>query len=126
MNNKFNYNPKAYENIPRDFMGNPILVGDTVVVCERTYSKTPYMVYGQVKKVETTTNKKGDAIKSFTVHIYPTGESDGTTGFKTGAFLDDYDSIEEMYEVWGHPDEEESWDAYTFNSKSFINIIKVK
>ena len=50
MEKKFDYNPEAYA--PKDFMGNPLLVGDTVVVADRTYSKTPYMIIGIIKKIK--------------------------------------------------------------------------
>lgn len=125
MEKKFSYSPKAYKNMPKDFMGNLLSVGDMVVISERTYSKTPYMVYGEVKKIDVETKKKDGLLKSFTVYIFPMGQSDGTDGFVSGNYMDDYDSVEDMYEDFGHPDDEDSWESYSFNAKSFINILKV-
>lgn len=122
MEKKFDYTPEAYA--PKDFMGNPLLVGDTVVIADSTYSKTPTMVYGVIKKIETELKKKDKALKSFTVYVFITGSSEDTTGFESGCWNE-----KDMKSYYGDdydPDNEEYWDGYTFNSKSFINILKIK
>jgi hypothetical protein len=118
MEKKFDYNPEAYA--PKDFMGNPLLVGNTVVVTDRTYSKTPFLAIGVIKKIEIEKTKKGD-LKSFRVYLWEYGSSEDTYKFSIG----DYDKIWEDFKD-EDPDDEDSWTDYYFNSKSFINILKIK
>ena len=121
MEKKFDYNPDAYHKQVKDFVGNELHVGDTVAVAERTYSKTPYMVVGVIKKIETKTNKKGE-LSSFTLYLFESASSDETYGFESGLYADKYGT---EWSADADPADEDSWDCYTFNSKSFINVLKI-
>ena len=118
MEKKFDYNPEAYA--PKDFMGNPLFVGDTVVIADRTYSKTPFMVIGVIKKIEIEKTQKGD-LKSFCVYLYEYGSSEDTYKFSSGAYEKTWYGFKDE-----DPDDEDIWTDYDFNSKSFISILKVK
>ncbi len=118
---KFDFNPDAYHMQIKDFVGNELRVGDTVVVSDRTYSKAPYMVVGVIKKIETKTTKKGE-LSSFTLYIFESASSDETYGFESGLYADKYRT---EWTAGENPDDEGSWDVYTFNSKSFINVLKI-
>ena len=36
----------------KDFMGNDLKIGDYIAVSDKTYSKTPYIIYGQITNIE--------------------------------------------------------------------------
>ncbi len=118
MEKKFDYNPEAYA--PKDFMGNPLLVGDTVVVADRTYSKTPFMVTGVIKKIEIEKTQKGD-LKSFRVYLWEYGSSEDTYKFSSGSYDKKWEDFKDE-----DPNDEDCWNDYYFNSKSFISILKIK
>ena len=44
----------------KDFMGNDLKVGDYIAVSDKTYSKTPFMIYGQITNIEYEYTKSGD------------------------------------------------------------------
>ena len=44
----------------KDFMGNDLKIGDYIAVSDKTYSKTPYIIYGQITNIEYEYTKSGD------------------------------------------------------------------
>ena len=116
MEKKFAFNPDAYHKLVKDFLGNELHLGDTVAVADKTYSKTPYITVGIIRKIETNVNKKGE-LSGFTLVLHIIGSSVETYGFKSGLCSD----------VFGEddPDDEEYWENYTFTSKSFLNVVKI-
>ena len=121
MKKNFNLTPDAYHMKVKDFVGNELHIGDTVVVADRTYSKTPYMTVGVIKKIETKANKKGE-LASFTLSLYMSASSDETYGFESGLHKDKYGTDWVAEE---DPDNEDYWEDYSFSSKSFLNVIKL-
>jgi hypothetical protein len=118
MEKKFDYNPEAYA--PKDFMGNPLFVGDTVVIADRTYSKTPYMIIGVIKKIDIEKTQKGN-LKSFRVYLWEYGSSEDTYKFSGGYYDKKWEDFKDEDQ-----DDEDNWTDYFFNSKSFNNILKIK
>ena len=118
MEKKFDYTPEAYA--PKDFMGNPLLIGDTVVVADRTYSKTPFIRVGVIKKIDIEKSKKGD-LKSFRVYLWEYSSSEDTYKFSNGSYDKKWEDFKDE-----DPDDEENWNDYYFNSKTFISILKIK
>ena len=43
----------------KDLQGNVLQVGDEIVVAERTYSKTPYLITGKIISIKPIYNKDG-------------------------------------------------------------------
>ena len=41
-------------------MGNDLKIGDYIAVSDKTYSKTPYIIYGQITNIEYEYTKSGD------------------------------------------------------------------
>ena len=59
----------------KDLQGNVLQVGDEIVVAERTYSKTPYLITGKITQIIPKFNTDGSW--SFTeIHYEPTATSD--------------------------------------------------
>ena len=121
MKKNFNLTPDAYHMAVKDFVGNELHIGDTVVLADRTYSKTPYMAVGVIKKIETKANKKGE-LASFTLYLYLSASSDETYGFDSGLYSDKYGT---EWTADEDPDNEDYWEEYSFSSKSFLNVIKL-
>ena len=118
MEKKFDYTPEAYA--PKDFMGNPLLIGDTVAIADRTYSKTPFIRVGVIKKIDIEKSKKGD-LKSFRVYLWEYSSSEDTYKFSNGSYDKKWEDFKDE-----DPDDEDNWIDYYFNSKTFINILKIK
>lgn len=78
------------------------------------------MAIGVIKKIEIEKTKKGD-LKSFCVYLWEYGSSEDTYKFSSGTYDKKWDDFKDE-----DPDDEDIWTDYCFNSKSFINILKVK
>lgn len=68
------------KEILKDFMGNTVKVGDKIVVCDKTYSKTPFMRIGKVKKIKFEYFKNGN-LSDVLVEYSELGRSDFTMDF---------------------------------------------
>ena len=99
-----------------DFIGNPINIGDNIVLALSTYSRTPYLVTGVVKKIDTIKAKNG-SIKSFRLYYFPIGSSCDTYYFSSGYYKEDIENLD--------PDDEENWTSFDISKNSFLNILKI-
>ena len=59
----------------KDLQGNVLQVGDEIVVAERTYSKTPYLITGKITRIKHTYNKDG-SWSSTDIYYQPISTSD--------------------------------------------------
>lgn len=96
----------------KDFMGNELKVGDYIVVSDKTYSKTPYMIYGRITNIEYEYTKSGDW-------------SCTNIDFK---FIGESDEYPDVLEKNNFKTEKiRSWKSsrYTISKKGYCNILKV-
>ena len=95
----------------RDLLGNVLQVGDTIVVAERTYSKTPYLITGKITKIVPKFNTDGSW--SFTeIHYEPTATSD--------VYLKQLEA-----EGYSHNIYKNGTKIFNIGKKNYMNIMKV-
>ena len=99
-----------------DFIGNPINIGDNIVLALSTYSRTPYLVTGVVKNIRTRKTKEG-TVKSYAIYFFPIASSRDTYYYSLGY---DQGRVENM-----DPDNEENWESIDISKNSFLNILKI-
>lgn len=95
----------------RDLLGNILQVGDTIVVAEKTYSKTPFLIIGKIILIEPYFNKNGDWI-STDIHYAPSVTSD--------VYLKQLEA-----ENFNHNLYKNSIKIFTISKKNYMNIMKI-
>jgi hypothetical protein len=100
------------EKIIKDFMGNELKIGDNVVISDRTYSKTDYLIYGKITKIDICFYKNGkfnDAL--ITIKEYGNSQH----------YLEELEMNNYKHGPrWVFEERE-----FDYNNKSFVNILKV-
>lgn len=95
----------------KDLLGNVLKVGDKIVVAERTYSKTPYLITGKITQIIPKFNTDGSW--SFTeIHYEPTATSD--------VYLKQLEA-----ENFNHNLYKNGIKIFTIGKKNYINILKI-
>ena len=95
----------------RDLLSNILQVGDTIVVTEKTYSKTPFLIIGKIISIEPYFNKNGDWI-STDIHYAPSVTSD--------VYLKQL-----QQEGYNHNRYKGSIKTFTLSKRNYINIMKI-
>lgn len=102
------------EIIVKDFMGNELKEGDKVVISDRTYSKTDYLKYGIITKIDEPHLFKNGNLDYIDIHIERLGRSD--------AYREDLEARNYV-----HTPPTSNWDncRFRYSNKCYINILKV-
>ena len=95
----------------KDLRGNVLQVGDEIVVAERTYSKTPYLITGKIISIKPIYNKDG-SWSSTEIHYEPTATSD--------VYLKQLEA-----ENFNHNLYKNSIKIFSIGKKSYVSILKI-
>lgn len=95
----------------RDLLGNTLQVGDTIVVAEKTYSKTPFLIIGKIILIEPYFNKNGDWV-STDIRYAPSATSD--------VYLKQL-----RQEGYNHNLYKGSIKTFTLSRRNYMNIMKI-
>lgn len=101
------------EKVIKDFMGNELKIGDNVVISDRTYSKTDYLIYGKITNISNVHFYKNGKFNSALIIIKEYGNSQH--------YLEELETHNYKHDPrWGFGERD-----FNYNNKSFINILKV-
>ena len=101
------------EKVIKDFMGNELKIGDNVVISDRTYSKTDYLIYGKITKISNVCFYKNGKFNSALITIKEYGNSKH------------YIEELEMYNYKHDPQWGFGERGFNYSNKAYVNILKV-
>ena len=102
---------KASNIVVKDFMGRLLNDGDNVVISDCTYSKTPYLVYGKIRKICDPVFFNNGSLNYIRIEIEVLGESDV---YREALENTNYNNPGEGMET-----------TFLYNNRSFVSILKV-
>lgn len=102
---------KASNIIVKDFMGRLLSDGDNVVISDCTYSKTPYLVYGKIRKIGDPVYFNNGSFNYVRIDIEIFGESDI---YREALENTNYDNPAKGMET-----------VFIYSNRSFVSILKV-
>lgn len=101
----------------KDFLGNPLTVGDRIVVTDKTYSKTPYLITGKITDIKFITTANGKSWRETVIYFTPENTSD--------AYLKELEDKEYDHNTYRSPNGNLGRMTFTIGKRNYINILKI-
>lgn len=103
------------EKVIKDFMGNELKIGDNVVISNRTYSKTDYLIYGKIINISNARFFNNGKFNDALITIKEFGNSQH--------YLEELEMHDYKHDTsWSFGSGER---GFNYSSKGYINILKV-
>lgn len=101
----------------KDFLGNPLTIGDRIVVTDKTYSKTPYLITGRIADIKFITTANGKSWRETVIYFTPENTSD--------ACLKELEDKEYDHNTYRSPSGNCGRMTFTIGKRNYINILKI-
>lgn len=101
----------------KDFLGNPLTIGDRIVVTDRTYSKTPYLITGRIVDIKFITTTNGKNWRETVIYLTPENTSD--------ACLKELEDKGYNHNTYRSPSGNCGRMTFTIGKRNYINILKI-